>query len=234
MKKVLLSSLLLGLSVASFAQNRIGIEFGTSFPTFSGRNDNQQLGATQSVDIKPSVGAWYLRKIDRHVYLGAELGLSAYSFFYSKTNNNGTVNSPKVQINHNSSFFTVAPMVDFGLGRHQYIHLFIDMNMGFLTSTNQETREYADADDLVPVSVYNSQNTVSKFIFRPGFGLKQHFPLSKMWHVTFKEGFSILATDLTHLGNGNDEAIHPGYVTLQMGVMRKFHRPRHVAVREAE
>lgn len=231
MKKVLFSSLLLGLSVVSFAQNRIGIEFGTSFPTFSGRNDNQQLGSTQSVDIKPSVGAWYLRKIDRHVYLGAELGLSAYSFFYSKTNTTGTV-SPKVQINHNSSFFTVAPMVDFGLGRHQYIHLFIDLAMGFQTNTNQETREYANADDLIPNSVYNSQNVVSKFIFRPGFGLKQHFALSRMWHVTFKEGFSVLATDLTHLGNTNDESIHPGYVTLQMGVMRKFHRPKHSVKKE--
>lgn len=226
MKKFILGALLLGVSTFSFAQNRIGIEFGTSFPTFSGRSDNQSVGSTQSVSIKPSVGAYYLRKIDRHVYLGAEFGLGAYSFFYSQT---GDI---KTQITHNSTYFSVAPMVDFGLGRHQYIHLYIDLNMGFQTNANQTTSEYYSASDPVPYTTYNSVSNVAQFIFRPGFGLKQHFPLSKMWHVTFKEGFNFPANDLTHLRTATNENIHPGYVTLQMGVMRKFHRPKHAQARE--
>lgn len=226
MKKFILGAFFLGLSGFAMAQNRIGLEFGTSFPTFSGRSDNQSVGATQSVDIKPSAGAYYLRKLDRHVYLGAELGLNANSFFYSKTN------GIKTQITHSSYYFTVAPMVDFGLGRHQYMHIFVELNMGFLTNANQTTTEYADVNATVPYASYNSMSSVSTFIFRPGFGLKQHFPLSRMWHVTFKEGFGFPATDLTHLGTTNDEAIHPGYITLQMGVMRKFHRPKHAMKRE--
>lgn len=222
MKRFLLSALFLCLSGITLAQNRIGIEFGTSFPTFSGRADNQTVGSTQSVDIKPSVGMYYLRKLDRHVYLGAELGLSAYSFFYSRTE------TTKVQITHNSSYFTVAPTVDFGLGKHQYIHLYVALTMGFLTSANQSSSEYYSGTDMTPYTTYNSTSTVSEFIFRPGFGLKQHFPISRMWHITFNEGFSFGATDLTHLGTSNNtDGIHPGYLTFQMGVMRKFHRPKH-------
>ncbi len=227
MKNILLIALFLGLSTYSFAQNRIGLEFGASGCTFSGRSDNQTIGSTQSVIIKPNVALSYMRKLDRHVYLGVKLGLEANSFFYSKTN--GT----KVQIDHNSSYFTVAPTVDFGLGRYQYMHIFIAMNMGFLTNGNQTTSEYINAAAPAPYTTYNSASTISSFIFRPGFGLKQHFPISKMWHVTMSEAFYYMATDLTHLGNTNDEAIHPGYFSLQMGIMRKFHRPKHhLAVKE--
>lgn len=228
MKNILLIALFMGLSTYSFAQNRIGLEFGASGCTFSGRSDNQLVGATQSVNIKPNVGIYYLRKVDRHIYLGAKFGLEANSFFYSKTDVN------KIQLEHNSSYFTVAPTVDFGLGRYQYIHIYIALGMGFLTNGHQTTSEFTDGAATVPYNTYNSSSTINSFIFRPGFGLKQHFPISRMWHITLNEGFSIPATDLTNLGNNNQGSIHPGYFSLQMGVMRKFHRPKHAMVRETE
>lgn len=225
MKNILLIALFLGLSTYSFAQNRIGLEFGASGCTFSGRSDNQLIGSTQSVNIKPNVAMYYLRKVDRHVYLGARLGLEANSFFYSKTD------VEKIQIDHNSSYFMVAPMIDFGLGRYQYMHIYISLDMGFLTSGHQITNEFVNGTADVPFNSYNSSSTISNFIFRPGFGLKQHFPISRMWHITMNEGFRIMATDLTHLGATNgSESIHPGYFTVQMGVMRKFHRPKHAVV----
>ena len=224
MKHIIIIALFLGLSTYSFAQNRIGIEFGASGATFSGRSDNQLVGSTQSVNIKPNVGIYYFRKIDRHVYLGAKLCLDAYSFFYSKTED------IKTQIDHNSSYFTIAPTVDFGLGRYQYIHLYVSLAMGFLTNGHEVTSQYINGASDVPYNTYISSTNISNFIFRPGMGLKQHFPISKMWHITMNESFSVLATDLTHLGTNTNASVHPGYFNLQMGVMRKFHRPKHAMV----
>ena len=220
MKQFILAALFSGLSVCSFAQNRIGLEFGVSAPTFAVNSDNQNIGYMHSSTIKPIVGINYLRKIDRHVYIGAKFGLEASSFFFSKTSDTN-----KVQITHNSTYFTFAPTVDFGLGRYQYMHIYIGLACGFLTSANEMTQQFTDGAATIHYASYNSVNNVNKFIFRPTIGFKQHFPLGKKWHFTLNEGFSFAVTDLTLIGDQG--AIHPGAVTLQMGVMRKFHRPKH-------
>ena len=219
MKQFILAVLFSGIAASSFAQNRIGLEFGVSAPTFAVNSDNQNIGYMHSATIKPIVGINYLRKIDRHVYLGVKFGLEASSFFFSQTD------SIKVQLTHNSTYFTIAPTVDFGLGRFQYMHIYISLAGGFLTSANESTSEFADGSSTIPYNTYNSVSNVSKFIFRPAIGLKQHSPLGRKWHFTLNEGFSFAATDLTHIGSYG--SLHPGSVTLQMGVMRKFHKPKH-------
>ena len=219
MKHFILAVLFSGVSAMSFAQNRIGIEFGVSAPTFAVNSDNQNIGYMHSAVIKPIVGINYLRKIDRHVYLGVKFGLEANSFFFSQTD------SIKVQLTHNSTYFTVAPTVDFGLGHYQYVHIYISLTSGFLTSGNETTQEFADGASTIPYNSYNSQGNINKFIFRPAIGLKQHFPLGRKWHFTLNEGFSFAPTDLTLIGHTN--SLRPGMITLQMGVMRKFHRPIH-------
>ncbi len=218
MKYFIIVALLLSGATFSFAQNRIGIETGVTAPVFTVGNSNDAFGYRHSSLIKPTVSMSYLRKIDRHVYIGGALGLEAYDFYYSKTADY------KVDIHHNSSYFTITPLLDFGLGRHQYMHIYISTALGFLTSVNESTGVYDAGTYTTPASTYNSSTLVSGFIFRPGFGLKQHFPISKFWHITLSEGYSLLATDLTHVGSIGP--VHPAYLMFKMGVMRKFHRPR--------
>jgi hypothetical protein len=99
--------------------------------------------------------------------------------------------------------------------------------MGFLTSVNETTGEYAPGYFQSPINKYNSSSTVSGFLLRPCAGLKQHFPLNHYWHITLNEYVGVLANDLTHVGTKG--AVHPGYIMFQMGVMRKFHAARRMA-----
>ncbi len=218
MKRIILVALILGCATYAFSQNRFGLECGVSAPSFSVGTADGAIGYRHNAVIKPMVGLDYLRKVDRHVYLGARLGLEAYSFYFSKTD------SVKAEIKHFSSYLTFAPTVDFGFGPHQYWHLFVAMTMGFLTNASETTGTYAPGTYQDPSVTYNSSDQVSGFIFRPGIGLKQHIPINRFWHITISESFSYMATDLTHVSNLG--AVHPGTVALQMGFMRKFHRPK--------
>lgn len=226
MKQFILSALLLGSTVTGFAQNRIGLEVGITAPTFSPGSGNPDNTYRHSADPKPTISAYYLRKIDRHVYLGMRFGVEAQSFYFSNTD------SIRVDIFHKSTYLMVAPTLDLGLGPKQHIHIFFDLGMGFLTNANESTQEYAFGNNTNPTYSYNSQDRVATFIFRPGFGLKQHFRLAKNWHLTLKEGFSILANDLTRTANIG--GVHPGQLTLQMGVMRKLHRPQGISSQRSE
>lgn len=217
MKYFIIVALLLSGATFSFAQNRIGIETGITAPIFTAGTANDAFAYRHSSLMKPTISMNYLRKIDRHVYVGAALGLEAYDFYYSKTEDY------KVDIHHNSSYFTITPLVDFGLGRQQIMHLYVSAAMGFQTSIDETTGIYTPGSYQTPDHSYNSSTTVSGFIFRPGIGLKQHFPINKFWHITLNEGYSLLVTDLTHVADIG--SVHPAYLMFQLGVMRKFHRP---------
>ena len=217
MKYFIIAALFLSGIASSFAQNRIGIETGVTAPLFTVGNSNDVNGYRHSAYMKPTISMNYLRMIDHHVYIGGALGLEAYDFYFSKTADY------KVDIHHNSSYFTITPLLDFGLGQHQYMHIYISMAMGFQTNVNETTGIYAPGSYQDADHSYNSSTQVSGFIFRPGFGLKQHFPISKFWHITLSEGYSLLATDLTHVGDIG--SVHPAYIMFKLGVMRKFHNP---------
>ncbi|MBC7552798.1 MAG: hypothetical protein H7257_02340 [Taibaiella sp.] len=219
MKYFLVAALFLGGIVNSLAQNRIGIETGVTAPLFTVGNSNDAFGYRHSAYMKPTISMSYLRKIDKHVYVGGALGLEAYDFYFSKTQDY------KTDLQHFSSYFTITPMVDFGLGSRQYMHIFVSAAMGFLTSFNETTGVYGQGSYQTPDYSYNSSGNVRGFIFRPGLGLKQHFPISRYWHITLSESYSLLATDLTHIGEFG--GIHPAYIMFKLGVMRKFHRPLH-------
>ena len=221
MKYFLIVALILSGASLSFAQNRFGLETGVSAPVFTVGNDGDGKAYRHSAVLKPTISLSYLRKIDRHVYLGASLGHEAYDFYFSMSNDT------KEEIRHFSSYFTFSPTVDFGLGRHQYIHIYVATTMGFQTNANEQTSVYATGTATDPERVYDSSPMVSGFFFRPGFGLKQHFPINKFWHITLNEGYSVLMTDLTHVGAKG--AVHPAYLMFQLGVMRKFHKPLHPA-----
>lgn len=201
------------------AQNRFGVEIGatTNFWTMGGENKTY----AHSSDAKPMVSLNYLRKLDRHVYLGAKLSLESYAFYYSVTDNTKNL---RADVNHNSSYLFVAPMVDIGLGHSQLIHLYFSLPLGFNTSADESSKIF-DQGSNTAYNFINTTSNVNKFVMRPTIGLKQHIPLMKNWHFTLNEGIGFMATDLTTASKITN--VNPSYLTIQMGLMRKFHRPKH-------
>lgn len=229
MKCKILTLLLLVCASYSHAQNRMGLELGAGRPTFSsGANSSV---ATPEYDVRYvfTGNFYYLRRVAHHWYLGGKAGFEQFSFGYERKHPDPT-NSGIIGTNviHKSSYLQFAPMIDLGVGRfREYLHAYVFASVGFKVAADQTTREYHTVSSNNPMPAYDSTYAsgygVNPVIFRIGFGLKQHFPLTKTWQATINEGFSFMPTgDLSQPNVTSGAALHPGYLTLQFGIMHKF------------
>jgi hypothetical protein len=216
MKKIFIITLLIACSVGAFAQNKIGLEFGASSTIFIRSADHPEYTYRNESNMNPTAHLWYHRKIDKHVYLGAALGVENYSFYYSKA-----VDTSRTDIMHRSTFITLTPTLDFGLGRHQRWHIFIGMDMGFRNHVQQTTSTFANQYQATPDMDTSTTQDVSKFIFRFNLGLRQQYPISKDWYITLSECLSATPTALT-AAPAPINNLYPGYFMIQMGIMHKF------------
>ncbi len=230
MKCKILTLLLLVCAGYSFAQNRIGLELGAGRPTFSNGANSSVAVPEHNVRYTLTGDFYYLRRVAHHWYLGANAGFEQYSFEYEKrvpdATNSGVVGTNVI---HKSSYVHFAPTLDLGVGRfREYLHAYVYASMGFKVSGDQTTREYHTSSftgGVLPLydSTYASGYRVNPVALRFGFGLKQHFPLTKTWQATINEGFSFMpAGDLSQPDATAGANFHPGYLTLTFGVMHKF------------
>ena len=222
MKQILLAIFMLGCVTAGFAQSRIGLEMGMSNTVFIGGGDHPDYTYLHSSNTSPLISAYYQYKAGRHTYVGFNLGVQHMSFLYGKKISDTEQNV----IVHKSTYFSFAPHVDFGFGHHQYIHMYLDVDMGFIlqgqqtTSNNIYNSIQIGSDQAAGA---NADDNINHFIVRLGGGLREHIPISKLWHITFSEGLLFITNNLTY--NGNMGGVHPGMIMFQMGVMRKLHNP---------
>ena len=222
MKCKLLTVLLLICASCAFAQNRIGLELGAARPLFIDGSSNIQT----NVRYVFTGEAYYLRRVAHHWYLGCKSSFEQYSFEYEKIKSDGTGGNYGTNVIHKSNYLHFAPMIDLGVGRfREYLHAYVFTSLGFLLVGDQTTREYhhtfttGDAYD----STRNSHYRINSLALRIGFGFKQHFPLTKTWQATINEGFSFMpAGDLSQPDATGGANLHPGYITLQFGIMHKF------------
>ena len=226
MKRNIFTIIFILSAVSTFAQNRIGIELGAGKPTFAyGSYSSVDLPAINT-DILFTANAYYLRKVARHLYVGAKASFEQYGFDFEKTQSDGAGGTSGTNVLHKSAYLHFGPMVDAGIGRHrEYLHVYAFSTLGFLTTGYQFTRDYYRAQN--PVLDYDNTSSSgfkqNSLIVRVGFGLKQQFPLAKMWYFTINEGFSFMPFgDLTQPDAAGGSNLHPGYLTLQMGFMHKF------------
>ena len=222
MKQILLAILMLGGVTAGFAQSRIGLEMGMSNTIFIDNSIHGDYTYLHSSNTSPLLTAYYQYKASKHTYVGFSLGVQHMSFLYGQKISDTQQNV----IVHKSTYFSFAPHVDFGLGRHQYVHLYLNADMGFLLAGQQTTSN----DIYKSIQIGSDQaagatadDNINHFILRLGGGLREHIPISKLWHITFSESLLYMTNNLTY--NGNMGGVHPGMIMFQMGVMRKLHNP---------
>lgn len=238
MKCKLLTLALLLCAGYSFAQNRMGVELGAGRPTFSDGANSSVAVPEYNVRYTFTGDFYYLRRVAHHWYLGANAGFEQYSFEYAKKYQNAYYGITGTDVVHKSSYVHFAPTIDLGVGRfREYLHAYVYASVGFKVAGDQSTRDYQTAaSSSQPQPNYDSTHAtgyrVNPVAFRIGFGLKQHFPLTKTWQATINEGYSFMpAGDLSQPDATGGANIHPGYLTLTFGVMHKF-KDAHVMQKE--
>lgn len=229
MKCKILTLLLLVCAGYSYAQNRIGLELGAGRPMFSSGANSSVATPEYNVRYTFTGDFYYLRRVAHHWYLGAKAGFEQYSFEFDKKYSDGRGGTYGNNVVHKSSYVHFAPMIDLGVGKfREYLHAYVYASVGFKVSGDQTTRNYHNDNSISnPIanydSTYASGYRVNPVAFRIGFGLKQHFPLTKTWQATINEGFSFMpAGDLSQPDATAGNNFHPGYLTLTFGVMHKF------------
>jgi hypothetical protein len=94
--------------------------------------------------------------------------------------------------------------------------------VGFLLNGYQKTHETFEPGYFQRYSdtTFISSGDIDHVVSRMGFGLIEHIRLNKLWHITINEGFTFMLTDLTIIKNITE--VRPGYLSLQVGLMRKL------------
>ena len=224
MKPTILIILIYFFSDHASCQNRLELDAGIGRATFSPSLINQPgYDHYSTSDNKFTTGISYLRKVGGHVYLGAKIYWEQYSFVYEKDNISSD-DAGSDHVDHKSSYLFFAPTIDVGIGRRQRCHTYVSTALGNMVSGYQKTNvAYYGIGGPHFDSTYTSSSSITHLIFRLNFGLVQHIRLDKLWHITISEGFSFMFSNLTVVDNVADLAtIHPGYLSLQVGLMRKL------------
>ena len=224
------------LTGKSFAQDRFGFEVGIAQPfTYYYRNSGLFSPVERQISQpKPYIGINYLRKVSKHVYFGGKIYWETYSFKRDSTVNTDPINlfgptGPiyKTEVTFRSSYLFLAPQMDIGLGKHQYLHFYIMPALGLLVNGNQSTRiNESGASGVYFDSTRNTSGTIKEVILQLNFGLVQHIPLNNMWHLTVSESLSSIPSfiPLSEKSGTNNMLLSPGGFSLQIGIMRKYHR----------
>jgi len=230
MKNKLLLILLFVGSFEAIGQNRIGLELGSGQPQFS-----QPGNIAFSKDFVLTGNAYYMRKIIKHFYWGLRGGFEQYSFSYGNTTTDGHGGTYGTRVIHKSAYLNIGPIFDMGIGRfYEYLHMYTYANLGINIQGDQLTHSYYETYNLVGSYDHSTQtdDKINGAIFRIGMGLREQFPLTKKWHLTINECFSFMPFgDLTTPQVVGGGSIHPGYLSLQFGVMHKF-KDAHRLVRD--
>lgn len=121
--------------------------------------------------------------------------------------------------------------MDVGIGRHrQYLHVYTFASLGFLLTGFQETTDYHETYAQPEVKFDTTSRTdykINSAVFRFGVGLKQQFPITKTWQAVINESYSFMPFgDVSQPQATGGSNLHPGYVTLQFGMMHKFRDKR--------
>ena len=226
MKSFIFTTLLLTAATFSFAQNRIGVELGAGRPVFANGSYSSATVPGYDVDINLAGTAYYTRKVARHWYVGLKSSFEQYSFSFSRKENDGTSGTIGTNVKHKSSYLHFGPMADFGVGKHrEYLHLYAAATVGFLLTGFQETQDYHDTYNLPDAynRTYRSDAMINSVVFRFSFGFREQFPITKTWFATINEGYSAMPFgDVSQPNATGGNNLHPGYITLQFGMMHKF------------
>ncbi|MBC7555179.1 MAG: hypothetical protein H7257_14515 [Taibaiella sp.] len=227
MKCKLLTSLLLLCGAFTYAQNRIGLELGAGRPVFATGTYSEVNVPTYNPEIVLAGNANYLRKVNRHWYYGGLVAFEQYAFDFGRFRSDNRGGTYGTNVIHKSSYLNVGPMADVGIGRHrQYLHIYTYATLGFLLTGFQLTSDYHETNAYPNERYYNSARTdfkINSLVFRFGAGLKQQFPITRTWQAIINESYSFMpfgdVSQPTATGGSN---LHPGYITLQFGMMHKF------------
>jgi hypothetical protein len=230
MKRILLVAFLSFISIEGFSQS------GTN--TFWGLYIGAGCATANNYDVGPQIGFEYLKGLFNRTALGADLFYQGYSLYYDNEQNSakhGTGNAGVI-LRHASDFAFLTPKLEHGIGKKEWIHIYLTVGVGFKISGFDSLRKWDHSYGTGSVNNYDSSLDLSKninsMVMRVGLGFKEYFYLGHHWHFTLTEDFGFLPSGLTKTGDldaggrtpYSPQKLNPGYISILLGISHtKYH-----------
>ena len=126
--KYIAITLLLLFSNCCFAQNIVGIQVGIGACT---SYLNRPLLPT------PQFEGYFLRALSKHLALGISAGVDRYSFVQTNADPSNTTYEGVLSIKQQSTYLSLSPKADLGIGKRQRIHAIISVGLAKLIGGTQ-------------------------------------------------------------------------------------------------
>ena len=134
-----------------------------------------------------------------------------------------------VQLLNKTSYIFICPKFDYGIGRKQDVHFFVNAGVG-LNMGGTETMRKWDHSNGDGVGNYDSLLTttpnINKMLLRIGTGFTEYFRTSRHWRFSVTEDFGFISQNLSTTSDYlnpsrtayTPRSLKPGYISLQIGI----------------
>ncbi len=224
MKKFVFTSFWLLIAVCSqlHAQNRFGLEVGEGW-SYLKSGPNAGINYNFSTDPEFSFGGYYLRRLNRTMYVGVRAFFEQYAYTY-KMEYTDTAGHRGGEIDDKVSMIFIAPTFDIAVDRHQILHAFASGAYGMLQRGTQKDAVFNYRYSSGALTGYENDGQISKSMMRFDVGLVEHVRLGELWHLTITEEYGIPMGTQTLFNNpvNTQIMVSPKYFAVRVGVMYKF------------
>lgn len=219
MFKTCLATLILFASSTSNAQNVIDADFkaGLGLPVevhlFSGDKTTPHARFVVACSgMRQAKNGWF--------QVGMQLQYQGLSFTKEIFYGGHTVASGE-NVEHQSNYICAVPAIAFTFGENKWFHICTSVPVGFLLGGKQTNVLYG-----IPTVTMNATGYINTVYCGLSFGMKQVTPIENSnYFLMMEESYTFMLTSLTSTGyqrGGFSSSIHPNYLNLQIGILRKF------------
>ncbi len=192
MKRIILFAFLSFLAIRGLAQTN----------TFIGVYGGGGLSTRYNYDVAISGGVDFVKGLFHRTGLGFNLFYQTYGMEYDNEQysvKHGGGNAGVVVLNQ-SSYIFFAPKFDYGMGRRENIHFYVNAGVGYNMSGTETMRKwdksngsgYGNYDSLI-----NTTTNINKLVMRVGVGFTEYLFTSRTWRFTVTEEFGFINKSLS-------------------------------------
>ena len=221
MKRITLIAFLSFVALQGFSQKK----------TYVGLYGGGGLSTSYNYNAGISAGLDFVKCYSDHAGIGANLFYQTYGVAYDNEayGVKGGGGNAGVQVLNQSAYIFLCPKFDYGLGKTQSVHFFVNAGVGFNMGGTEELRKWDHSYGAALGnydSVIETTPNITKMLLRVGTGFTEYLYTGKHWRFTFTEEFGFIAQNLSttsdYLNPSRTQyfphSMKPGYFSIQVGI----------------
>lgn len=199
--------------------------------TFIGLRGGAGIAVPHNYDLSLYGGLDFTKGLFNRTALGLSVFYQSFGVVHDNEafgfkDGNGTAGTTLL---HQSAYVFVAPRFEYGIGKKENIHFYINGGVGFNMGGKESIRKWDESFGAGPGnydSVIDASANINKMVARLGLGFVQYLHMGRHWRFTISEDMGFLPQSLTVTGSAADASrtrytpakINPTTISLHLGI----------------